>query len=79
MLPVWAAALLGAVAVAIVVPPEHHLTGLPMVFAFCLLLSFVIQLALPVKHGLVGRMTASVGGAVVIIGLATLVLGLVAL
>ena len=79
VLPVWAVALLGAVGVAIVVHPDLHLTALPMVFAFCLLLSFVIQLAIPVKQGLVGRMTASVGGAAVILAVASLVLGLVAL
>ncbi len=79
VLPVWAVALLGAIGIGVAVHPDDYLTWLPMVLALCLLLAFVIQLALPVKQGLVSRMTASVGGAVVILAVASLVLALVAL
>lgn len=69
----WIAAVLGAVAVA-VFADMAYLTWLPTVLAGCVLLTFVIQLALQRKEGLVNRMIASVGGSVAIIGVATLAL-----
>lgn len=76
MLPVWIAATLGSVAVGLFAA-RSSLTWLPVVLAGCVLLTFVIQLALQRKEGLVTRIIASVAGAVVIVGLATLVLALV--
>jgi hypothetical protein len=47
---------------------------LPIVLAGCVLLTFAIQLALQRKEGLVTRMMASLGGALVILAVATAVL-----
>ena len=76
MVAVWIAATLGAVAVGLFAA-DSFLTWLPVVLAGCALLTFVVQLALKRKEGLVTRMIASIAGAVVIIGLATLVLAVV--
>lgn len=73
VLPIWIAAILGAVAVG-VYAPEASLTWLPVVLAGCVLATFVLQLALQRKDGLVNRMIASVSGSAVILGIATLVL-----
>jgi len=72
---VWLAALAGAVLVA-VFAGEHFLTWIPVVAAAVLLLTFVIQLSLQRKEGLVNRIIASVGGTLVILGATTVVLSL---
>ena len=71
----WLAALAGAVLVA-VFAGEHFLTWIPVVAAAVLLLTFVIQLSLQRKEGLVNRIIASVGGTLVILGATTVVLSL---
>jgi hypothetical protein len=71
--PVWIAALLGAVLVAVFAGDEF-LTWIPVVAAAALLLTFVIQLSLQRKEGLVDRIIASVGGILVILGVTTVVL-----
>ena len=71
--PVWLAALLGAVLVA-VFSGDEFLTWIPVVAAAVLLLTFVIQLSLQRKEGLVNRIIASVGGILVILGVTTVVL-----
>lgn len=73
--PVWLAALAGAVLVG-VFAAERFLTWLPFVAAAAVLLTFVIQLSLQRKEGLVDRIVASIGGVLVILGLATVVLSL---
>ncbi|PZQ90616.1 MAG: hypothetical protein DI534_05280 [Leifsonia xyli] len=75
--PVWVAAVLGAVAVA-VFAPMAPLVWLPVVMAVAVLLTFTIQLRLARKEGLVERIMASLGGAFGILVLATLVLWLLA-
>lgn len=80
VIPVWLVALAGAIAVGVLVPP-HSGTGtantwLPIVLAACVLVTFAIQLALQRKDGLVTRMMASLGGALVILALATAILSL---
>ncbi len=77
VLPVWSLAIVGAVLVSVLSPDSQYLTWLPIVLAACILLTFCIQLALVQKEGLVNRMTACLGGAVLILGLATVVLGIV--
>jgi len=72
---VWFAALIGAVLVG-VFAGEHFLTWIPVVAAAALLLTFVIQLSLQRKEGLVNRIIASVGGTLVILGVTTVVLSL---
>jgi hypothetical protein len=71
--PVWIAALVGAVIVG-AFAGDQFLTWIPVVAAAALLLTFVIQLALQRKEGLVNRIIASVGGVLVILGIATVVL-----
>ena len=53
---------------------EDFLTWIPVVAAAALLLTFVIQLSLQRKEGLVNRIIASVGGVLVILGVTTVVL-----
>jgi len=72
---VWLAALLGAVLVG-VFAGDRFLTWIPVVAAAVLLLTFVIQLSLQRKEGLVNRILASVGGTLVILGVTTVVLSL---
>lgn len=50
------------------------LTWIPVVAAGAVLLTFVIQLSLQRKEGLVNRMIASLGGSVAILAVATVVL-----
>ena len=73
--PVWLAALVGAVLVGLFAG-DRFLTWIPVVAAAVLLLTFVIQLSLQRKEGLVTRIVASVGGVLVILGVATVVLSL---
>ncbi len=70
-LPVWVLAVVGAVLIGVFSPSTRYLTWLPVVFALCVLATFVIQLSLPVKKGLVTRMFASIGGAAVLLAIAT--------
>ncbi|HXR45067.1 MAG TPA: hypothetical protein VN759_09690 [Pseudolysinimonas sp.] len=72
VVPVWVLALAGAVIVGVLAAPS--LTWLPIVLAVCVLVTFAVQLAVARKEGLVTRMIASIGGAVVIVGLATAIL-----
>ena len=69
----WLAALAGAILVG-VFAGERFLTWIPVVAAAVLLLTFVIQLSLQRKEGLVNRIIASVGGVLVILGVTTVVL-----
>ena len=71
--PVWLAALVGAVLVG-VFAGDAFLTWIPVVAAGTVLLTFVIQLSLQRKEGLVNRMIASIGGSVAIVAAATVVL-----
>ena len=69
----WLAALAGAVLVGLFAG-EAFLTWIPVVAAGAVLLTFVIQLSLQRKEGLVNRMIASIGGSVAILAVATIVL-----
>jgi lysylphosphatidylglycerol synthetase-like protein (DUF2156 family) len=68
--PVWLAALAGAILV-VVFAGDRFLTWIPVVAAACALLTFVIQLSLQRKEGLVNRIIASLGGVLVILAVAT--------
>ncbi len=74
ILPVWLATLAAAVAVGVL--SGAYLTWLPVVLAGATLLTFVIQLALQRKEETVTRMIFSIGGALVILLGATVVLAL---
>lgn len=73
--PVWAVALLGAIAIAVWAGPAF-LLWTPVLLAGCVLLTFVIQLSLQRKEGLVDRIVASVGGALVVLVVATVALAI---
>ena len=76
VVPVWVAAVLGAVAVGLFAT-RSSLTWLPVVMAGAVLLTFCLQLALRRKEGLVSRMVASIGGALIVLVLATGILALI--
>lgn len=69
----WIAALAGAVLVA-VFAGSGFLAWIPVVLAVVVLLTFVIQLSLQRKEGLVNRMIASIGGSLALLAIATVVL-----
>jgi hypothetical protein len=75
ILPVWLATLAAAIVVGVLAGPAY-LTWLPIVLAGATLLTFVIQLALQRKEETVTRMIFSIGGALVILLGATVVLTL---
>lgn len=79
VLPVWSLAIVGSILIAVIAPAARYLTWLPIVFAAAVILTFCIQLALVQKEGLVNRMMACIGGSVLILGLATIVLGIIQL
>ena len=76
VIPVWVVALAGALAVG-VFAASSSLTWLPIVLAGSVLVTMAIQLALQRKEGLVIRMMASLGGALVICAVASGILALV--
>ncbi len=73
VLPVWILALVGVVLVAVLAPGDY-LDWLPVVLGAAVVVTFVIQLALPRKTGFVARATLSVCGVVVLLALATVAL-----
>jgi hypothetical protein len=79
VIPVWLISVIGAVVVGILAPADQYLTWLPIVFAVGILTTFCIQLALVQKEGLVNRVTACLAGSVVILVIATIVLGILQL
>jgi hypothetical protein len=79
VVPVWLVAIIGSVAIGLFAPPAQYLTWLPFVLAADVILTFCIQLAIVRKEGLVERMMACLGGSIVILGISTLVLGVLQL
>jgi hypothetical protein len=75
VIPVGVVALVGAVVVG-VFAASSSLTWLPIVLAGSVLVTMAIQLALQRKEGLVIRMMASLGGALVICAVASGILAL---
>jgi len=72
-LPVWIVVAAAAVAVAVLVPSELWWGILPVIAAGAMLLTFVIQVSLQSKDGLVTRMLVTVSGVFVLLALASLV------
>jgi hypothetical protein len=75
ILPVWLVTLAAAIAVG-VLAGAAYLTWLPVVLAGITILTFAIQLTLQRKEETVTRIIFSVGGALVILLVATGVLAL---
>jgi hypothetical protein len=65
VVPAWVAAVVGAVLVALLA--ASPLTWLPVVLAAAVVLSFVVQLGIQRKEGLVVRLIASLGGAFLVL------------
>lgn len=78
VIPVWAAAVVAAVLIGTIASPDGYLDGVLIAMAGLVVLTFALQLALFEKDGLVDRMMVSVGGGILILAAATLVLSLVA-
>jgi hypothetical protein len=70
-------AIVGAVLVGTLTHSQGIYGWLSIVLVVSVLLTFIIQLALPTKEGLVMRTAASIGGAVILLAVATGVLVLV--
>lgn len=66
-LPVWLAVVAALVIVAVVVPTDGWWALLPALAAGAVLLTFVIQVSLQSKDGLVMRMLVTVAGVVLIL------------
>ena len=77
IVPVWVVAIVGAVLVGTFSRPSGVYGWLSIVLVVSVLLTFIIQLALPTKAGLVMRTAASIGGAVILLAVATGILALV--
>lgn len=73
--PVWFLVTIGALLIGLFAPVGQYLTWLPIVLAASILITFCVQLAIVQKEGLVNRIMTSLGGSVVILAVATLVLG----
>jgi hypothetical protein len=78
VVPVWILSVLAVVAVGVFVPPTSFLIFLPVVLGLALVVTFGIQLLVPVRKGFVDRVSASLAGAVVVLALATAVLAPIA-
>lgn len=78
VIPVWAAAVVAAVLIGTIASPDGYLDGVLIAMAGLVVLTFALQVALFEKDGLVDRMMVSVGGGILILAAATLVLSLVA-
>lgn len=71
VLPAWVLALAGAIAAAVIPPPAQYLTWIGLVLAAVVIATFGIQLAIQRKDGFVVRAMASIGGAFVILAVAS--------
>ncbi|MBK4348246.1 hypothetical protein [Lacisediminihabitans changchengi] len=77
-IPVWAVVAVGALLVLLLASGGQRLVWMPIVLIVGVLGTFVIQLGLDQKVGLVNRVIVSLSGSVVILGLATTVVPLLA-
>lgn len=74
VIPVWVLAAVGAVTVGLVVPGPDYIQALQTVMVIAVFLTFCIQLAVARQAGFVDRLVASIGGAIVILAVATAIL-----
>ena len=76
VIPVWVLSIVAAVIIGIVSAPDERVAWIAISLAAALIVTFLIQLAIHRKEGFVVRVMASVGGAMVVLAVATLVLAL---
>ena len=74
VLPVWVASAIAAVIIGAVAAPEKYVTWLAIALAGAVIVTFVIQVAIHRKEGFLLRVFASVGGSVVVLAVATVIL-----
>lgn len=77
-LPVWLAVIAALVVVGLVVPVTQWWAFLPAIAGGAMIMTFVIQVSLQSKDGLVMRMLVTVSGAFVLLALASVATALVA-
>jgi hypothetical protein len=73
VLPVWVLSLASAIVIGIVLPHGSHITWLPIALGVCVIVTFIIQLAIQRTEGFVNRAMASIGGAAIVLAAATAV------
>jgi len=76
---VWVSAAVIAIAIGVIAPPDWRAAWMPVDLAFCVVLAFIIQLVYGHAEGFIRRVAASVLGALVVMGLIGLGLGLASL
>lgn len=77
VLPVWGVAIVGAVLVGVLHHAPSAYGWMGIVLVVCVFATFILQLALSTKEGLVLRTAASIGGAVIVLAIATGIIALV--
>lgn len=70
-LPVWVSVVVAVLIVALVLPTVQWWPALPVIAGGAVLLTFLLQVSLQTKEGLVGRMLVSVSGIVLIVAVAS--------
>ncbi|KFF60056.1 hypothetical protein JF66_06995 [Cryobacterium sp. MLB-32] len=70
---VWVLAVVGAVLTGALASPGHVLSGFGLTLAGSILIALCLQLATGRKEGYVLRVTASIVGAVIVLGAASIV------
>lgn len=70
-LPVWLAVVAALVIIPVVVPVDEWWALLPTIAAGAVLLTFIIQVSLQSKDGLVSRMLVTVSGVIVLLLIAS--------
>ncbi len=70
-LPVWLAVAAALVVVAVVVPVDGWWSLLPAIAGGAVLMTFIIQVSLQLKEGLVSRMLVTVSGVIVMLLIAS--------
>ncbi|MGW8484593.1 hypothetical protein ACWGJP_15800 [Microbacterium sp. NPDC055903] len=79
MLAVWIAALVGALAIGVFVSEAWRMPALLAAFGAAVLLSFAVQLGYGRTHGFIVRVSGSIMGALLLMGLVSVGFGLAAL
>ena len=77
VLPVWAAALIAAVIIGLVSVADERVTWIAIALAGAIIATFAIQLGIQRKDGFVVRAMASIGGAIILLAIATGIFALV--
>lgn len=70
-LPVWLAVVAGVVVLLVLVEADDRAASLAVIAAGAVLLTFLIQVSLQTKEGLVHRMLVSVTGIILLVALAS--------